>query len=30
MREAGFHHQMVKPPDFEKLIEIISSAAPTA
>jgi len=24
MREAGFHYQLVKPPDLEHLIELIT------
>jgi hypothetical protein len=23
MKEAGFHHQLVKPPDLQHLIELI-------
>jgi len=26
MRQAGFHHQLVKPPDLEQLIELITGA----
>jgi two-component system, chemotaxis family, CheB/CheR fusion protein len=27
MREAGFHHQLVKPPDLQQLIELITHAS---
>jgi two-component system CheB/CheR fusion protein len=27
MRDAGFHHQLVKPPDFDHLIELIKMGA---
>jgi two-component system CheB/CheR fusion protein len=28
MREAGFHHQLLKPPDFNQLVELIKMGAP--
>jgi two-component system CheB/CheR fusion protein len=27
MRDAGFHHQLIKPPDFQHLIELIKMGA---
>ncbi|MET0410500.1 MAG: CheR family methyltransferase [Polyangiaceae bacterium] len=27
MREAGFHHQVIKPPDFKELVSLIAAAS---